>query len=238
MRDYKNPYGLLNATAEETKDGSTSENSILVEAQHLRLWEMNYGTKILRDYETCKRFIEKSRSPNGMFTNNPETWGTEDEYLSKDQVAAICAISVKQGWDYHKEIWNHLKSHCFTYDNVSGQINPLRFLHLRELLFVAYLNGIKWALPFLCPFIIWAYWFHNKATNGKIKTDGEIISFVMSWVLPKNNIFWKLTRLICNWKIKKRFDFGILGLFVERYSLDHPNVTLAKEASEHNKLEL
>ena len=78
---------------------------------------------------------------------------------------------------------------------------------------------------------------HNKASNGKIKTDGELLTWVRSYGISGWNPVWTATRIACNFAMRIRFGKQAwLGVFETYYQEGHPLRDKARKLWEQDKL--
>ena len=185
---FLNKYGLINARSVDT----VSENTILFTTE-LLLLKHNEGIK-----QRLIDFINACKVKDGLYKQNPELFGTHDDYMSHDTLTGLVAFSYKYDLNYHKEIWAYLVKHLFTYDNVSGKINFDRFMHPRDIIYYGYCAGnliCKFLYPILAIIMIVGVLQKYKIRNGNkiIKTDGKLLSWVRCKASNLNLTFKLLT---------------------------------------------
>ena len=118
---FNEEYKLLNATEEDI----VAENTVLFSVEYFMLGNNSIKIRIVK-------FLEMCRKNKGLFNPFPNSLGTKDQYMSHDNLTAVVAFSKLNGYHYHKEIWDYLVKHLFTYDNVSGKINFKRTVTVRS----------------------------------------------------------------------------------------------------------
>ena len=239
--DYRNKYNMLNASGSE----DISENSLLFSAQELILKErLGESTKEIE--LNMRKFLRDSETPEGMLSNNPNTaqlaYGEKDRELSHDQATTIVALGHEKrstlGWAKDKLV-KALRSRFWASDS-RLQFDLKRILHPRDWIYYESRKNNPLAMvlfPVFALMTIETCVFHNKASNGKIKTDGELLTWVRDYGISGWNIVWTMTRITCNLAIRVRFGKKAwLGVFEEYYPQDHPNTILARKLWEKDEL--
>lgn len=162
---FFNSAGLINARTDET----FSENSLLFSLEYLLLDKSASSRNKVRILMKYQQLLKKLRKSPGRFDQQPFLDGTHDDLTSHDQLTAISIFSKKYGLQYHEEIWSYLKSHWFTYNNLTGKTDFSRLLHPRDMIYYGMLNNsaICWALSPLY-FIMQAPSLFGKSTSGKL----------------------------------------------------------------------
>ena len=218
---FYNKYNLINATKEDI----VAENTVL--------FSVEYSFINPKDREmifNIIKFIEKCKKGKGLFDPFPNAEGTKDQYMSHDNLTAFVAMSKKHNWKYHKEIWNYLVKHFFTYDNISGKVNFKRFMHPRDILFYGYCadNVIcKLLYPLLVMFMVITCAQSYKVRNGNkiLKTDG----ILLSWVRCKGaNLDFSLKILTFIIKCNKNFKTWKNVFSIYFKDIEHPIRKLLK----------
>lgn len=197
-------YGLTNSKSGE----KNAENALLWTAEHILLEEIK-GIKNIHSEARKGRFkqaLDKCRVRAGLYHQNPsyalsEPVHPHDRYMSPDQLTAICGMSSKYGWKYHKEIWKEIKRQGLKYDNVEPD-EPKRWIHPRDLIFYGYCAGnpiAKLCIVFLALACIVSCMRKKEETSGKLLawTKCHILkekSLVMRWTLKA------CSKLVKSWK--------------------------------------
>jgi hypothetical protein len=205
-KNYKNKYNLLNAFDYE----DVSENTLLFSIENYLLEKNDVKIKDMDNY------IKLLKNDEGLYNNIIGIpVHDKDKWTSHDQLLSIIAFSLIQSKKYHLEIWKWLKSHLFTYDNISKKINFKRFLHPRDIIFFGYCANSKLCkllLPLLT--IIMCISCFNKQSSGKL----------LCWVRCKcANL--KITYYLCTLIIKLNKNYGSWNKVFNTYfpNKNHPN---------------
>jgi len=141
MSWFSEKYGLL---CEMRGYVLPSENAALFSVEYL----LRKGTPTDLLYP---RLIEWTRmckdSVLGVYDNRPWLDGGHEDYISKDNLLAHAAFLKLMGREEEiKGIWDYLKSHYFTYNNLTGKTDFKRFMgpHEKSILCIGVLAGNEW----------------------------------------------------------------------------------------------
>lgn len=173
---FFNIYGLLNPTSLDI----VSENTLLCTLQYLQLG----GNPI-----NCEFFIQKCWNTKTNMYNNIIGIEGHDKYMSPDQIISLSAHSKSDAL----LIWNHLKSHFFTYDNITGKTNFHRIQQLQAVSMAAYQSTGSY---FWCFVLSLTCIFACKKAKKEQTGSGAL----KSWTCFKYAKL-KFTEKICNWII-------------------------------------
>lgn len=213
---FINKYGMINAHSLDI----VSENTILFTLEYILL---NPPDKSSME-KKLENFIADCETMPGLYNQQPGLTFGKDRYMSHDTLTAIVAYSHLKGYNYHKKIWNHLKSHWFTYDNITAKTNFSRIMHPRDILYYGYCAGNPICIllyPLLALFMIITCLQSYKVRNGNkiLKTDGKLISWVRCKCSSLNLTMKSLTFLL-----KLNSQFGNWNNVFRIYfkELEHP----------------
>jgi hypothetical protein len=198
---YINKYNLLNASHHD----NVAENTILFTTEYIFLLmhvdvKDAYVQKLKQD---LIKYIDDNKVEEGLYNQLPDEIVEieKDRYMSHDQLLAIIAFSKKFGLSYHKDIWNWLKTHWFTYDNVSRKTNINRIYRPEIIIYSALCaNSIFGYLFFPYWFItriVNIFHYYKVRNNVKIlKSGGMLLTLVMCYGANLNWSLWLFTKLL------------------------------------------
>lgn len=175
---YINKYFLLNAF----KGENVSENTLLISLvyYHLRMkLAGNIPMVLFNDIWKYTKWCDTGVP--GLYNNLPKgvpIVNPGDRYTSPDQLIAYC-LTLHMGGDILKlrAIWQWLKDHYLTYDNISRKTNFKRIMQPMAIFTAAYCAGCHWAeFPLAC-----AIWY-SVEQDQKHKTTSGIQK---SWVIDQ-----------------------------------------------------
>lgn len=243
---FKNKYFLINATEHET----VSENTVLFSYENLLLQYNDVLNRHILNY------IGLCKISKGRYNQLPHTTGTHDDYMSHDQLTTFMNMfyGMKLNNEY-KEIWEEIKKQKFRYDNINpNKPSWKRILHPRDIIYYAYLNKSilgYLGFPFLFFSAIYSCFkkYKTKPTLlNKIKhfiktrewldysfqelsTSGKMLWWTrFKTCEKKNRKLMKITEIICNYIIKKKFIRGWKEIFQIYFPIEnHPNYILAEK---------
>jgi len=197
---FLNDHSLLNSKVGE----GVAENSPLWSWEYLLMrWDQDLFDDLTFFISACE-----TNTP-GLYNQRPFKNGTDDDYMSPDQLIAFAAVL------HHnlqlKELvnmWSYLTSHWLTYDNLSGKTNKDRLMQPSAVMFVAALLGKWWAKPLLIPMLMHSSWAKPNETSGRLK----------AWTMMET-LKMPRTKRLCSWILKKRSRFVTFsGCFLEYFS--------------------
>jgi len=199
-------YGLIN-----------SHKNIPHSEENSPLWTVQY---ILRQptlphltINSLENFVfHCERRKPGLYDQRPfKSVNPKDDYMSPDQLIAFVAFFYITGdKEEIDKIWKYLKSHFFTYDNLTGKTNFKRTMQPLAIAFVGACVGSwfwKKVLKIACKV---AFKAPLKKTSGKLKAWVCLKTLDMQYDLVKSNV---------------NFDFAF-NYYFNTYGNrpDHPNV--------------
>lgn len=205
MYNHINKYSLINATGDE----GVSENTLLFSVENLFMG--NSDVKL----DDIILFIEKLEVEEGLYNNLPSLVIGKDKFMSHDNITAIVSLSKQKGMSYHKLIWEWLKSHLMTYDNISKKTSLRRILHPRDMIYYGYCADstlCRFLLPLLC--IIMLISCLGKGSSGKM------LNYVRCKGAGLKVTFWLCTQII---KLNKYFGSWKKVFNTYFPCTDHPN---------------
>lgn len=206
MYDHVNKHQMINATG----DDGVSENTLLFSVENYLLERKDVY------YADMLYFISQlGGSVTEPYNNLPGLTSGKDKYTSHDQLTALAVFSLAMKRDFHKHIWSWLKSHWFSYDNISKKTNFKRIMHPKDILFYGYCAGsIPCAIMLPLLSIMLMVSCFGDDSNGPMKT----------WVRCKGAKM-KITYWLCTKIIKHNKYFGSWKKVFNTYFPDenHPN---------------
>lgn len=241
MNSYWNKLGLLNAS---NKTNGVDENSPLYAYEYLLL---NKNPEDQKDIEAkLLLFINNCRIKKGLYNQRIENTGSNEDYMSHDQLTTIMNFSYKHNFSIHKDIWEEIKRQGYKYDNMNPD-KPESYLHPRDLIYYAYLNK-HWIgyvfFPFLLLIMIqsmvskvkvrptlWdriktrikdGYWAEKRVF---FKTDGKLLTFTRLYSCDR--MLMKISKLILEYCLRKLYG-SWANLFNVYFDNEHPNVIEAR----------
>jgi len=132
MYSYFNKHGMLNANYKPVD--TVDENSPLYTYEYICLGadKAKYTLALYQYYKICE-------VKTGIYNQYPELKGTPEDYMSHDQLTTICNYSYMMKFSWHEDIWKVIQEQGYKYDNIEYN-NPKRWLHPRDIIYIAYLN--------------------------------------------------------------------------------------------------
>jgi hypothetical protein len=136
---YINDYGLIKTTSKDINGENTFLTSLALQC-------LKYSTELSDNMNNYLYNCLHIAYDEYMYNNYPDSCNNDlDTYTSPDQlIAYLCYchdFGVSEGV---KRIWDYLKSHLFTYNNVTGKTD-LRCIQQPSVIFLAgYCAGIEW----------------------------------------------------------------------------------------------
>jgi len=187
---YINSYGLLNAKLAD----DVAENSPLWSLEYLLL---KHDSLLLENLVT---FIRSSHTQYpGLYNQRPFVTDSPDDYMSPDQlIAFVGALKLADASLAIKHIWRYLRSHFFTYDNLTGKTNFDRTMQLSAISFVGVCAGKWWWLPLLSAVCIWSCITNKTQTSGRLKA--WVMSDVTGLSLTRKVMDFFVNRHWGSWK--------------------------------------
>lgn len=198
--DYlSRPWFLLNSAPHRKED----ENAPLYSVEYI----LKYGSSRLEN--AMEAFTVECKVSKGLYNQRVDNDGGKEDYMSPDQLIAFIAFFIinDRNWKL-ANIWEYLKSHWFTYDNLTGQTNLKRLMQPSVVLFSAVAAGSKWLTPLLSLVCLVACMSKKGRTSGKLK----------AWVIMRSLGLTK-TFSFCT-KLLKEDDWD--EVFEIYFPLGHP----------------
>jgi hypothetical protein len=170
------------------------ENSMLWQ-QELVLLTDRYSYK----YDLHYYIMGCATKIDGLFGQLPigRERGNKEDYTSPDQLIAILSHFYSVNRYQCTLIWKYLRTHWFTYDNLSGKTNIQRLQQPQVVLFAAICSGHTYLIPLLSIACLISCMAKERDTSGKLK----------SWVMMRT-LKMRLTYRICTWLVK---DWNIVS---------------------------
>ena len=229
MNQYINEYGIINAKPEDI----VAENCPLFTQEYLHLIKngnlssIKYLPNAVELQQNLNKYVDLCLVKPGLYNNLPftNTEIEEDKYCSPDQLIAFLAnLKDRKDKQKLKDIWNYLKSHWFTYDNINQKTDFSRIMQPQAILLAGVLGGGFLTRLLLRPLLSLAVFISvlpKKGTSGELK----------SWVMMKAAKM-KITEWICNKLIKREYG-NWEKVFKIYFPLeDHPIHKIAHYANE------
>lgn len=166
MSNYFNRHGLINAKLIE----DVSENCSLFTLEYILL-KKNHDEDFLSLLYYLLIYIKKCKTHiTGLYNQLPEIHYNKDDYMSPDQLIAFTGAFYLSGRNVElKQIWDYLKDHKYTYDNISGEVNFDRIMQPMAISFVAVLNRKYQWYPMLLVSILVSVLTKKGKSSGKLK---------------------------------------------------------------------
>lgn len=208
---FVNDWELINPTSWD----KNSENSPLCTLQYVLFTDDS-----LIKLALAKFIISCKTDLPGLYHQNPPGYknlNKKDDYMSPDQlITFVCFFSFIGHEEKIKLIWEHLLSHLFTYDNLTGEINFDRTMQVKAVASAAVARGGFWKFVFLPILVIGCmYSFRPKkrgVTSGKLKVWTIVHSLGMDRTLA-----------MCTWLLRFSDFPDWESVFEEYYKEDnHP----------------
>ena len=181
MNSFYNYKGLINARADDSLN--VNENSFLYSLEYL------FRNKMDDDlvYNMIKYLtVDMRNEVRGKVLYRNVLFGTgllRDQYTSRDQLIAYAIFSVLIGGSVHHEIYNHIKKHWYTYDNLSGKVNFKRFVAPWDVVFLGILCQDKTAISLENIFFYKGLDTYKR--GGVTETSGELLVWTQMQILLK-----------------------------------------------------
>lgn len=185
------------------------ENKVLFLAEYLAL--KNYPVEWRNRANSCIK----------SYIDSEGRWITRGEgHLSHDNFTAIVCLSVKYGFDYHKDLLRTDLIHCMLHPR-----DALFYISKSERWF-SFIGKLLYFIPLLAQIHSCASDWKERNKVKVLKTDGKLLTWLRcrTFKLP-------VTSFICTFIINRNMEFGSWKKCFEIYFKNpmHPNRVLEEE---------